>query len=113
MAHSVDSGNGSLPPPPTESTYVSLSDTSDDGFDTFEDVFGLAVDFDWPGNVILSEYLQLLPALEQRAAVRVHNTHENVRVSTFEELLSVNLDELTHVTIQALSNLVYNYFHIY
>ncbi len=50
----VDSGFGSLPPPPTASSYVSLSDTSDDDLDTFEDVFGLAVDIDWPGNVILS-----------------------------------------------------------
>ncbi len=113
MAHSVDSGNGSLPPPPTESTYVSLPDTSDDSFDTFEDVFGLAVDIDWPGNDILRDYLQILPALEHRAAVIVHNTYENGRICTFEELLSVNLDELKHVTIQALSSLVYNYFHIY
>ncbi len=38
---SVDSGNGSLLSQLTNSTYFSLSEASDEGFDPFEDVFGL------------------------------------------------------------------------
>ncbi len=69
MARSVDAGNGSLPPPPTESTYMSLSDASEADFDPFEDTFGLAFNIYHPGNLILNDYLQFLPIAEQQAAL--------------------------------------------
>ncbi len=113
MACSVDSGNGSLPPPPTESTYVSLSDATEADFDPLDDTFGLAFNIDHPGNLILNDYLQFLPIAEQEAALARVNLYETRGISNFEELLLVNLNELRNVTLLALSHLVHNYFHIY
>ncbi len=80
----MDSGNGSLLSQSTNSTYFSLSEASDEGFDPFEGVFGLTFHTDLPGNVILWDYLQLLPTMEQQAAIFVYNTYENYRVCTLE-----------------------------
>ncbi len=110
---SVDSGNYSLPPPPTESTDVSLADASEAIFDPFEDIFGLAFNIDHPGNLILNDYLQFLPIAEQEATLVLVNLYETRRISTFGELLLVNLNELRNVTLLALSHLEHSYFHIY
>ncbi len=109
---SVDSGNFSLPPAPTESIYVSLSDASEAVFDSFVDAFGLAFNIDHPGNLILNDYLQFLHIAEQEAALALVNLYETRRVSTFAELLSVNFNELRQVTLLALSHIVHSYFHI-
>ncbi len=82
---SVDSGNCSLPPPSTKSTYVSLSDASGADFDPFDDTFGLAFNIDHLGNLILSDYLQFLPIAEQEAALALVKFYETRRVSTFGE----------------------------
>ncbi len=108
----VDSGNCSLPPPPTESAYVSLTDATEADFDPPDDTFGLAFNIDHPGNLILNDYLQFLPIAEQEAALAGVYLYETRRISTFGELLLVNLNELRNVTILALSQFVHNYFHI-
>ncbi len=92
---------------------MSLSDASEADFGPFEDTFGLAFSIDHPGNLILNDYLQFLPIVEQQAALVLVNLYETRRVSNFGELLLVNLDELRNVTLLALSHLVHNYFHIY
>ncbi len=102
-----------IPPPPTESTCVSLSDASEADFDPFEDTFGLAFNIYHPGNFILNVYLQFLPIAEQEAALVCVNLYETRRVSTFGELLLINLNELRDVTLFAVYYLEHSYFHIY
>ncbi len=92
---------------------MSLSDASEADFDPFDDTLGLAFNIDHPGNLILSDYLQFLPIAEQEAALALVHFYETRRVSNFEELLLVNLNELRKVALLALSHLVHNYFQIY
>ncbi len=92
---------------------MSLSDASEADFDPFDDTFGLAFNIDHPGNLILNDYLQFLPIVEQQAALALVNLYETRRVSNFGDLLLVNLNELRNVTLLALSHLVQNYFQIY
>ncbi len=92
---------------------MSLSDASEADFDPFDDTFGLAFNIDHLGNLILNDYLQFLPIAEQEAALALVNCYETRRISTFGELLLVNLNELRNVTLLALSHLVHSYVHIY
>ncbi len=92
---------------------MSLSDASEADFDPFEDTFGLAFNIDHPGNLILNDYLQFLPIDEQQAALVLVNRYETRRISTFGELLLVNLNELRDVTLLAIYHLEHSYFHIY
>ncbi len=52
-------------------------------------MFGLTVHIDLPGSVILRDYLQLLPTMEQQAAILVYNTYENYRVCTLTDFDSI------------------------
>ncbi len=81
----LSSGNVSLLPPQTESTYVSLSDASEADFDPFEDTFGLAFNINHPRNLILNDYLQFLPIVEQEAALVLVNLYKTRRGLTFGE----------------------------
>ncbi len=82
-------------------------------FDPFDGIFGLAFYIDHPGNLILNNYFQVLPIAEQEAAWALVNPYETRRVSTFRELLLVNLNELRDVTLFAVFHLEHSYFHIY
>ncbi len=75
--------------------------------------FRLTFNINFPGIAILRDYLEFLPAMEQRGAIFVSDTYENRRVRTFGDLLSVNLNELRRLTFQALLHIVHAYFHIY
>ncbi len=78
-----------------------------------EPAFRLTFNINFPGIAILRGYLEFLPAMEQQAAIFVFDTYENRRVCTFGDLLSVNLNELRRLTLQALLHIVHVYFHIH
>ncbi len=60
-----------------------MLEASHEGFNTFEDAFVLAFNINLQGIVILGDYLQFLPAMEQQDEIIVYNTYEKRRGSTF------------------------------